>query len=527
MGLLDAFYDPNSAGLLAIGTGLLGASGPSRMPIGLGQALGGAMNQGMAAYQNVKEIADRDRMQSLQAQAMQESLNQARAMHPLQVQQLQSAIAQQDLQRKVAAQFPQLIESLRGGGSPAAATPYQDQVTPQQVGSTAPPTVQFNGSPESYFKLASGIQDPTEKRAAIEAGMRQWPQFRPMVQQAPPGGATDRDPATALGAYAAMIGTAGLKGSDEVMKFASMMQPRELKEGSTYQNPLTGAREFMPKMDVGMRPGQNGGIEAMPGMMDFLRNKAQATVDPVAAGRLRYETGVDVGQGSSAGVGGVGAGVGGGQSPVSLPPAAQNAIRQKEAESIATKSGDILDSSKAAAAGAVERMNSINQIRGALGNAYVGPFANQRMTMAQLSELINPAGADSNEKLQNTRALINGLAKMALDSASQLKGQGQISNEERALLMKASSGSNDTMTVPELKMLADISERVATRQYQSHQGLLGRAKNQNINTWAYEVPPMPATPLPKNAKASDLVKGKTYSTPKGDLVWNGMMFEDK
>lgn len=102
MGLLDAFYDPNSAGLLAIGTGLLDASGPSRMPIGLGQALGGAMNRGAAAYQQAREIADRARMQSLQAQAMQESLNQARAMHPLQLQQLQSSIAQQAAQRKQA-----------------------------------------------------------------------------------------------------------------------------------------------------------------------------------------------------------------------------------------------------------------------------------------------------------------------------------------------------------------------------------------------------------------------------------------
>lgn len=104
MGLLDAFYDPNSAGLLAIGAGLLDASGPSRMPIGLGQALGGAMNRGAAAYQHAREIADRDRMQSLQAQAMQESLNQARAMHPLQLQQLQSAIKQQDALRKQAEQ---------------------------------------------------------------------------------------------------------------------------------------------------------------------------------------------------------------------------------------------------------------------------------------------------------------------------------------------------------------------------------------------------------------------------------------
>ena len=293
MGLLDNTDDPT----MALAMGLLGSGGYSRMPVSTGQGLAA----GYGAYQDAKRQQQAQAMQQLQMQGMQESLAQARSMHPLQLQQIQSQIAQQDLQRQVAANLPKIIDGLRGVGAPTSA-PYQDQVTPEQVGSTGVPKVNFSGTPDSYFKMASAIQDPTEKRSAIEAGMRQWPQYRPNVQTAG-GDATSRDPATTLGAYAAMMGTAGLKGGDEVLKFVGMMQPRALKEGSTYQNPLSGAREYMPKMDVGMRPTQNGGIEAVPGVMDFLRQKTQATVDPVAAGRFQYETGMVVGgqgQGGSA-----------------------------------------------------------------------------------------------------------------------------------------------------------------------------------------------------------------------------------
>ena len=61
-GLLDyqfpqqtALDDPRTAGLLRVATGLLQGSGPSRAPVGFGQLLGAAGNEGMAAFNQAQE----------------------------------------------------------------------------------------------------------------------------------------------------------------------------------------------------------------------------------------------------------------------------------------------------------------------------------------------------------------------------------------------------------------------------------------------------------------------------------------
>lgn len=307
MGLLDSLNSPD----MGFAMGLLSAGGPSRMPISLGQGLA----QGYQGYQQAQQAQQAEELRKLQLKHLQMQMEAEAQMKPLQIQQLQSAIDQSALQRQIAAQFPKMVESMRGGQQQP--TPYQDQIRPDQVGSNGLPSVGGTMTPEKYFGLAANIQDPTEKRSAIEAGLRQWPQLRPNIQNN--GNATDRDPATTLGAYAAMMGTAGLKGGDEVMKFAQMMQPRELKEGSTYQNPLSGHREFMPKMDVGMQPSAGGGIQAVPGMMDFIRQKTEASVDPVARSKAIFETGIDP-------LGGNGWGKKGGEATV-LTPKAEADIR--------------------------------------------------------------------------------------------------------------------------------------------------------------------------------------------------------
>lgn len=54
MGLLN-FDDPQSSGLVGIASGLLGASGASRLPISLGQAMGMAAQQGQQAYKDAMQ----------------------------------------------------------------------------------------------------------------------------------------------------------------------------------------------------------------------------------------------------------------------------------------------------------------------------------------------------------------------------------------------------------------------------------------------------------------------------------------
>lgn len=57
MGLLDSnTIDPRYAGLLAAGFGMLNASGPSRMPVSLGQAIGQGGQSGLGAYQSAMQL---------------------------------------------------------------------------------------------------------------------------------------------------------------------------------------------------------------------------------------------------------------------------------------------------------------------------------------------------------------------------------------------------------------------------------------------------------------------------------------
>lgn len=212
--------------------------------------------------------------------------------------------------------------------------------------------------------------------------------------------------------------------------------------------------------------------------------------------------------------------VGGGLRPgQSLSPTEQAA-----ATSLVGKTGDILDASRAAAEGAVNKIRTINQINSALSNVYSGPMANQRIQLAQIGDLLGVNGATTTEKLQNTRSVINGLANMALESANKLKGQGQVSDAERALLQKASSSSIEAISVPELRILMNISQRHAATEYQNHQRLLKNAPD-TTNMWMYKSQDIPPTPLPKNATAKDLVVGLPYQTAKGIGVWNGINFE--
>jgi hypothetical protein len=57
-GLLN-FQDPEQMGLLGISAGLLQASGPSRMPISLGQGIGMGLNQGMQFAENASQMQNR------------------------------------------------------------------------------------------------------------------------------------------------------------------------------------------------------------------------------------------------------------------------------------------------------------------------------------------------------------------------------------------------------------------------------------------------------------------------------------
>lgn len=62
MGLYDGLMNPENQGLIGLSAGLLQAGGPSRMPVGLGQALGGGLMAGMQQQQQAQQFQQQKQM---------------------------------------------------------------------------------------------------------------------------------------------------------------------------------------------------------------------------------------------------------------------------------------------------------------------------------------------------------------------------------------------------------------------------------------------------------------------------------
>jgi hypothetical protein len=125
---------------------------------------------------------------------------------------------------------------------------------------------------------------------------------------------------------------------------------------------------------------------------------------------------------------------------------------------------------------ATQTLNNANQIASGLEKAFVGPMANQRMTLAQLGQTLGITGKDTEEALLNTRNVIQGLARQELAAAGQMKGQGQITESERAILRKAESGDISSFTKPELQLFVGAIRKTARSRIATHQRNLDNLK---------------------------------------------------
>jgi hypothetical protein len=120
---------------------------------------------------------------------------------------------------------------------------------------------------------------------------------------------------------------------------------------------------------------------------------------------------------------------------------------------------------------AVTQLKDIPRYRQALDKAITGPFADQRLTVARIG---NALGFTGEKSINATQELIQGNAEMALRSRSMLAGQGQITEGEQKLLLKARSGDIN-FTKGELNTLFGVFERAAKAQYTKSTNLLKSA----------------------------------------------------
>lgn len=121
-------------------------------------------------------------------------------------------------------------------------------------------------------------------------------------------------------------------------------------------------------------------------------------------------------------------------------------------------------------------LNNVTQIESGLKNVIAGPAAGVRIKLSQIGEVLGVNGADATEQLQNTRQVMQGLARQEMAAAAGMKGQGQITESERAILRKAESGSIDEITVPEMRTLLGALRKTSQFRIGVHNENLSRLK---------------------------------------------------
>lgn len=171
--------------------------------------------------------------------------------------------------------------------------------------------------------------------------------------------------------------------------------------------------------------------------------------------------------------------------------ATQNA-EKKGVELATTQAIKNLDESRMMAQSANATLSNIDRILPALDTAIVGPAADTRTTLLRIGKQLNIAGANADQVLRNTSTVVQGLAQQELDAAAQMRGQGALTEGERAILRRA-AGGDQSLTSGELQQGLMAAQRSARVRITSHQDLLNKATTAipSLSTIApmYEVQP--------------------------------------
>lgn len=133
-----------------------------------------------------------------------------------------------------------------------------------------------------------------------------------------------------------------------------------------------------------------------------------------------------------------------------------------------------IEASASAAEGAINTIDSVYRLQDAIktGNIRLGPGATLLNKADQVAQILGVAGKNTQERLINTRMAIRSLAQFAVSARKQLKGQGQVSDYEGKLIQRAEAGEIDDFTDTDLTAFLGVTERMATRTYDSHSNML-------------------------------------------------------
>jgi hypothetical protein len=159
-----------------------------------------------------------------------------------------------------------------------------------------------------------------------------------------------------------------------------------------------------------------------------------------------------------------------------MPPAAVTNVNISNVDkTAAAELGKLVPDLYNQANSAAAQVSDLPRYQAALDSAITGPFAESRLSVARVASAL---GFTGDKAVNATREVIQGLAEMSLKSRTMLTGQGQITEGEQKLLVKARSGDID-FTKGELKIIFGVADRAARAQYNQSRKLLESAAKQS------------------------------------------------
>jgi hypothetical protein len=162
------------------------------------------------------------------------------------------------------------------------------------------------------------------------------------------------------------------------------------------------------------------------------------------------------------------------QSKITVAAAGRPSIEVKTGETAANamiKSAiERADASQIAADAAFETRRTVSNLKPLIEEGvFSGPLSGQAAAIARLASGLGVTGRNTQELLNRTTATMQGLASLELEAAKAMRGQGAITEGERALIARAAGGNLAQFTSGEVKTLLNALDKVAKFRISSHQ----------------------------------------------------------
>jgi hypothetical protein len=166
-----------------------------------------------------------------------------------------------------------------------------------------------------------------------------------------------------------------------------------------------------------------------------------------------------------------------------------------------------------AAQGAVSTLSRIQTLKPLISGdkLFSGTLGSAQVQASRVADALGIGGATNAEKLQNTAVAMQQLAGLELSAAEAMKGQGAITENERALIKRASGGDLMNMTAKEVSTLLNALEKTSNYKIQIHETNLKRlSKNKDLAPLAeyYQLPTTPTVVDSSGLPAGVTVKKK-------------------